>query len=356
MNDFAFVDPGENLPDDLDAEELIGVDTEFMREKTFFAQLCLVQLSTSAGIYFADPLDSSNWQSFWDRTLDKTWVLHSARQDLEVVSQAAGRMPARIFDTQVAASLLGMTPQLGYANLCKELFDVDMAKSHTRADWTRRPLPDAWLQYAAEDVEYLLPACEVLSESLDRKGRLEWAEQDSAALLDPALYAMDAAQAIGRLKGARNLRGAARAVAERLAAWREQEAIRTNRPRQWIARDTLLMELANRRPASIDELGQIEGMSPKLKQRAGDELLSLITAGDNGNDYKPPAIPDEAQKALLKQMQGLVAKAASALQLAPETIASRKDLLAVIDSGREGSKVFSGWRNDVIGEDLASLL
>jgi ribonuclease D len=356
MDHFDFVDPGEHLPDDLAAEELIGVDTEFMREKTFFAQLCLVQLSTSETIYFADPLNGSNWQSFWDRTLDKTWVLHSARQDLEVVSQSAGRMPAKIFDTQVAAGLLGLAPQLGYANLCKELFDVDMAKSHTRADWTRRPLPDAWLHYAAEDVEYLLPACDVLSESLDRKGRLEWAEQDSAALLDPALYTMDAAQAIARLKGARNLRGAARAVAERLAAWREKQAIRSDKPRQWIARDTLLMELANKQPSSIDELGQIEGMPPKLKQRAGAELLELIATADDDNDYSPPAVPDEEQKALLKQMQALVAKAAKELELSPETIASRKDLLGVIDSGTEGSKIFSGWRNDVIGDDLARLL
>ncbi len=97
-------------------------------------------------------------------------------------------------------------------------------------------------------------------------------------------------------------------------------------------------------------------MSPKLKQRAGNELLALITSEDNGNDYKPPAIPDEAQKALLKQMQALVAKAANELQLAPETLASRKDLLAVIDSGGAGAKVFSGWRNDVIGNDLARLL
>ena len=356
MTDIKFVNPGENLPDDLDAEELIGVDTEFMREKTFFAQLCLVQLSTSEKIYFADPLNGSNWQSFWERTLDKTWVLHSARQDLEVVSQSAGRMPARIFDTQVAAGLLGLAPQLGYANLCKELFDVDMAKSHTRADWTRRPLPDAWLEYAAEDVEYLLPACEVLSENLDRKGRLQWAEQDSAALLDPALYAMDAAQAIARLKGARNLRGAARAAAEGLAGWREKQAIRSDKPRQWIARDTLIMELANKRPTSIDELGQVEGMSPKLTQRAGAELLELIAAADDSNNYRPPAVPDDAQKALLKQMQALVAKAASELDLAPETIASRKELLAVIDSGTEGSKIFSGWRNDVIGDDLAKLL
>lgn len=159
-----------------------------MREKTFFAQLCLVQVAARDRVYCIDPLAGNPMQEFWDETFRKTWVVHSARQDIEVIFQSSGAMPAKLFDTQIAAALLGMQPQIGYAGLVKQLFDVDIPKSHTRADWSRRPLADALLHYAVEDVEYLLPAYDRLGERLEKAGRMSWAEQDSALLLDESLH------------------------------------------------------------------------------------------------------------------------------------------------------------------------
>jgi len=356
MPHYRFIDRPDTLASELTNHEQLGVDTEFMREKTYFAQLCLVQIATSDEIYCVDPLADNDQKVFWQALLARDWVVHSARQDIEVIFQLASEMPGSIFDTQVAAGLLGFPAQMGYAGLVKELFDVDMAKSHTRADWSKRPLREAYLQYAAEDVEFLLPAYEKLGERLEREGRLDWARQDSRLLLDARLYEIGAEQAIDRLKGARNLHGQKRAAAARLAAWRESEAIRRNRPRQWIVRDNVLLEIAYRLPSSDDQLADIEGMSPKLIARTGKELLQAVDAsGTDENDYRPPRPPDEAQKALLKEMQARVARSADDLGIAAETIASKRELAAVIVSGKRKSRVFSGWRKTVIGDELLEL-
>ena len=196
MPAFTFVDQPDRIAANFDRQKLIGVDTEFMRERTFFSQLCLVQLSTDDEIYCVDPLSGEDMADFWQAINASTWVLHSSRQDIEVIYQTAGFIPASIFDTQIAAAMLGFAPQMGYAGLIKELFDVELAKAHTRANWTTRPLPEAYLQYAAEDVEYLLPAYEELTTRLDGLGRLEWAESDSRLLLDPDLYDIDPNKAI----------------------------------------------------------------------------------------------------------------------------------------------------------------
>ena len=357
MPDYLFVDQPDTLAKKLAGHVQLGVDTEFMREKTYFAQLCLIQISTPDSIYCVDPLVRDGQEQFWKQLLGDSWVVHSARQDIEVVYQTAGAMPSEIFDTQIAAGLLGMPAQVGYAGLVKELFDVDMAKSHTRADWTRRPLSDAVLEYAAEDVEYLLPGADILAERLDKKGRLDWARQDSALLLDPALYVVSGDQAIDRLKGARNFRGRKRAAAARLAAWREDEAIRRNRPRQWILRDSPLLDIAYKLPSTVDALSAIEGVPPKLVSRAGKEIVDAVSASESdSNGYKPPGPPDEAQKALLKEMQSKVAECARDLDLTAETVASKRELSAVIISGSRDSRVFTGWRHDLIGEELLQLL
>ena len=357
MPDYSFVDQPDSLVQCLDDRPVLGIDTEFMREKTYYAQLCLVQIATADKIYCVDPLTDSAQHEFWQALLACSWVVHSARQDIEVIWQMANRMPATIFDTQIAAGLLGYPAQMGYAGLVKDLFDVDMDKSHTRADWTRRPLPEAWLQYAAEDVEYLLPAYEVLRERLASAGRLEWALQDSALLLDPGLYEVSDGQAIERLKGARNLRGRRRAAAARLADWREAEAIQRNRPRQWIARDNMLLDIACQLPETEEQLEKIEGMPPKLVSRVGKQLLDAVAASaSDENDYSPPRPPTEQQKALLKTMQARVARCAEGLGVNAETIASKRELAAVIISGSRASRVFEGWRRDLVGDELLELL
>ena len=259
----------DTIAAELSRMPFVGLDTEFMREKTFFAELCLVQVATNQGIYCVDPLADLDMPHFWGSVMDTGWVVHSARQDIEVIYQAAERMPAKLFDTQIAAGLLGYAPQMGYASLVNEFFNVEIPKSHTRADWSRRPLSDAVLQYAAEDVEYLLPAQQILTEKLDQQGRLDWALEDSALLLSPALYDIDPALAINRMKGARNLRGPRRAAAARLAAWRESEALRANRPRQWIAKDAALIEVARKLPQAVAELEDIDDLPAGLVRRSG---------------------------------------------------------------------------------------
>lgn len=357
MHEYTFVDQPDTVIPNIADHPRLGVDTEFMREKTYFAELCLIQLSTPEAIYCVDPLSDAPKDDFWQALLDCEWIVHSARQDIEVVSQTAGRFPKSIFDTQVAAGLLGMPAQMGYAGLVQELFDVEMAKSHTRADWTRRPLPEAVLDYAAEDVEYLLPATDVLSERLEQKGRLDWARQDSMLLLDTALYDIPGDQAIDRLKGARNFRGVKRAAAVRLAKWREEEAIRRNRPRQWILRDNVLLDVAYKLPTSARQLENIEGMPPKIASRAGAQMLAVVAeAKQDKNTYQPPTPPDEAQKALLKDMQALVAGCAKELQMAAEIIAPKRELSSVIILGDRNTRVFQGWRRDLIGERLLGML
>jgi ribonuclease D len=356
MTDYTYVDEPDTIAADLKAHRLLGVDTEFMREKTYFAQLCLVQLATRDHVYCVDPLTGNDMQHFWTEVCSGTWVVHSARQDIEVISQTARRMPAALFDTQIAAGLLGLQPQMGYASLVEELFSVEIPKSHTRADWTQRPLPAALLSYAVEDVEYLLPAYDVLAERLDKAGRLAWAEQDSAMLLDDSLYATDEAQAVDRLKGARNLRGRRRSAAADLAGWRETEALRRNRPRQWILRDRVLLEVASSLPDSIQALRQIADMPAKLVHRAGEDLLAIVARSGRDNDYQPPTAPNESQKRVLKSMQSVIADCAQGLEISAEVVASRKELAAIIILGKRDSRVFQGWRRELVGEQLLAML
>jgi ribonuclease D len=363
MPEFQFVDlqTDDHIGTLVREQSRIGVDTEFAREKTFFAELCLIQIATPDMIYCADPmgLDGRNDdrdKAIWDAVTGPAWVLHSGRQDLEVIYQTVGVVPEEVFDTQVAAALLGYQPQIGYGNLVKELFDIELAKSHTRADWTQRPLPDELIEYAAEDVQFLLPAYDALSAGLEKLGRLQWATEDSMDLLDLSLYASDATQAIDRLKGATNLRGSTRSAAAHLAAWREREALRRNRPRQWIMRDSVLLDIAVSRPDTREKLEATPGLATRTAARAGDKLLRMLAdAESEQSDYIPPQKPNERQKAVLKKMQKQVSDTAEELGLATELIAPKKELAAAMLGNRE-LRIFRGWRRELVGQSLLEML
>jgi len=341
----------------------IGIDTEFMREKTFFPQLCLIQVASSDEILCADPLrlDAAGCplqEKLWAAIMQPRWILHSGRQDLEVLYAAAGRMPSELFDTQIAAALLGYQPQLGYANLVKTLFDVELAKTHTRADWSKRPLSDAVLQYAAEDVQYLLPACDILTDKLQALGRLEWALEDSSALLDPTLYSFDATSARQRLKGATNLRGQHRAIALALAEWRERRAVKSNRPRQWIMRDAQIVEIAAAAPKNEAALRQASDLSDRALAKISKRLLDVIATVDTSTDADQQVAaprPNEHQKKTMKLLQKKVVEIAGQLNIAAELLAPRKELTAAV-LGERDSRMFSGWRYKVIGESLLEIV
>ena len=336
--------------------ERIALDTEFMREKTYFPQLCLVQVATENHIWCADPLGAGDFNRVWQALMDRPWVVHSGRQDIEVIFQAAGRMPGDLFDTQVAAGLLGYPPQLGYAALVAELFGVELAKSHTRADWTRRPLAPELIEYAAEDVEYLLPAADLLAARLEESGRLAWAIEDSQDLLQASLYTPDPGVAVHRLKGARYLSGRARAAARNLAIWREGEAVRRDRPRQWILSDAVLLELASSAPDSEETLAGVRGLQPGIVRRAAPELLAVLADSRiDAEDTGPHSRPDERQRALLAEMQAGVAARAGQLNLLPEVVASKKELSAAL-AGERNLRVFRGWRRELIGDALLEML
>lgn len=358
MPQFRFVDldSSDAIATLLPTDRRVGLDTEFMREKTFYPQLCLLQISTDDGIYCADPMGRDNLDSFWQKLMDCQWVVHSARQDIEVLYQSSNRMPGTLFDTQIAAALLGFAPQIGYAGLVRDLFGVELAKSHTRADWTKRPLSAAVLEYAAEDVQYLLPAYEILTERLMKLGRQSWAEEDSEFQLALSLYDSDFQHAIDRLKGARNLRGRARAAAARLASWRESEAVRSDRPRQWIMKDAVLLEIASTGPQDKKSLAAIGGLAPRTLHRAAEAILGCLdSARNDDNDYEPPRKPDEKQKVMLKGMQTKVEACAEELNIPAEIIAPKKELSASLNGDRD-SRVFTGWRRDVIGGSLLEML
>ncbi len=350
-----FSDAGQ-LGDALSGATALALDTEFMREDTFFAQLCLVQVATETEILLLDPLAEDHDEQMWDTLLDRDWTLHSGRQDIEVIQQATGKLPRSLFDTQIAAGLLGYPPQLGYANLVRELFDVELKKTQTRADWRKRPLSAAMEAYAAEDVQYLMEARGRLAEKLAAAGRAGWAEEDSAALLDVKLYEADPQGAIDRLKAARSLKGPARSVARALASWRETRAISRNRPRQWIMRDAVLVDIAKRRPANVDELAEVDGLAQTTIRRSGAELVSLVRASASSTDrYEPPSPPSEADKALLKTLQRQVAQTAEELNLAAEILAPRRELAAAV-RGETSGRVFAGWRRQAIGDRLLEML
>jgi ribonuclease D len=363
MPEYQFVDlqTDDRIGTIIREQSRIGVDTEFAREKTFFSELCLIQIATESMIYCADPMglegrNDDRGKAIWRSLTGPAWVIHSGRQDLEVIYQTVGVVPEEVFDTQVAAALLGYQPQIGYGNLVKELFDIELAKSHTRADWAQRPLPGELIEYAAEDVQYLLPAYDALTGRLDGLGRLQWAIEDSMDLLDLSLYTNDATQAINRLKGATNLRGSARSAAAHLAAWREREALQRNRPRQWIMRDSVLLDIAVNRPDTRVKLDAIEGLAERTVARAGDQLLRvLVDAQNNKSDYEPPQKPNERQKAVLKKMQKLVSNTAEELGLATELIAPKKELSSAM-LGNRGLRIFRGWRRERVGQSLLEML
>ncbi len=352
----------------LAASDFVAIDTEFMRESTYFPRLCLVQAATAEHCVLIDPLAIQDLSALWDFLLDRRRlkVLHAARQDLETLTIAMSRsqpgaptsIPGPLFDTQIAAGLLGHAGQIGYGGLVQARLDHVLVKGHARTDWTRRPLSPEQLSYAADDVRYLVPLYRDLQAALAARGRTAWADEENATLEDPSLYRTEPQDAWRRLKGLDRMQPDQRAIIKLLAQWRESRAIDSDKPRGWILADEALREIAERRPQSIDDLQRIRGIPEGTIKRQGDELLRLVREGRlaAGNEAAAtiPTKPDPQQLAEVTRLMAVVRARAQALQIAPELLATRRDAEQLVFSGH-ADHVLRGWRRQAIGDQLIAL-
>jgi len=347
------------LLDALDTDARIAVDTEFLRERTYFPRLCLVQLAGHRALGLVDTLAGIELEPLHRFLADRgrTKVLHAAYQDLEIFAHAMREVPGPIFDTQLAASLLGHAPQIGFGDLVRDVLGVALEKGHARTDWTRRPLSDAQLQYARDDVRYLLPLADALGERLDKAGRSDWFAEDAGAAEDLSLYVQDPSTAWERLKWARSLSGAKAAATRRIAAWREERALRLDRPRGWILSDTAIAELIERMPRSVHDLDKLAELPPAVRSKCGAELIEMIRAPDEaifaGATDAERLGPE--QMAVVKRLGDELKTIARELAISPEVLATQKELRALV-RGERDLRMLTGWRRRASGEALLALV
>jgi len=347
---------------ELHQQPWIAVDTEFLREDTYRARLALIQVGTPTRIACVDPLALDDLQPFFEvlANPEVVKVFHSASQDLEIFHQIAGRIPAPIFDTQIAAPLLGHGDQIGFARLVEEVVGVELDKSQSRTNWLERPLPQAAIEYAGNDVRYLVPLYLHMHGELERRGRLDWLAPEMEALTRPERYERAAEDAWRRLRGIDRLPAIGRAIARDVAAWREQTARERDIPRGRVLRDEIIIDVAKTRPANQRQLERIRGLKGPALERHGRRLLELVASAraedapalDNGNREAPL---DAAGEALVDALSALVRLRCASEDLNPQTVAGRKDLTRIV-AGRPVEEVLGGWRAALLGEDINDLL
>jgi ribonuclease D len=343
----------------LETLEAVGLDTEFLRERTYRAELCLVQVSAGSDACCVDPIALTDLTPLTHAltTQSTIKVMHASRQDIEVLLPVAG-LVRPVFDTQIAAALTGLPAQVGYAELVRRLLGHELPKTHTRTDWSRRPLSPEQIEYALDDVRYLLPLKSQLEQQLQKLGRLGWLAEELAALDDVRSFSTEPEQAWQRIKGLRGLDEERLRLARQLAAWRERRAIERNRPRGWILDDSALREIVLQVPRSTQALSAIAEVPAGVIKHCGEELLACVRAAEIAD---PPPVPqsrgrpDPLKTALVKKLAALNQAIAADLGLSPEILATRRDLEQLAD-GRHDVAVLKGWRRGVIGDRMLAAI
>jgi ribonuclease D len=359
MPEAIWIDRNDELPGlagAMAAQPAVGVDTEFLRERTFFPKLCLLQLSVAGKIYCVDTLNVGSLEALMPAlTAPHTRkLIHAARQDLEALYLTSKQVLSPVFDTQIAAACVGLKPQVGYAELVNTLLDVTIPKGQTRTDWSKRPLSREQLEYAADDVLYLGDIDAQLTQRLQQLGREHWVREDCAAIEDRRLYEPDPAQAWERLRGIGQLGPAPRARAKAIAIWREKLARARDLPRAWILADAALFAIAQANPTSREALERIQPMNDKFAATLL-EALSRAPGADENDEPVQDLRPTPEQKALADRLARIVDARAAELKVSAEVLAPRGELKALA-MGKRDTHALSGWRSEEIGTRLQSAL
>ena len=343
------------------AAKVIAVDTEFLRERTYFPKLCLVQVAAGDHIAAIDPIlieDLSPLVAlFEDPSVTK--VFHACGQDLEVLLDGMGVVCAPVFDTQLAAAFLGLRQQVSYASLVESYCGVRLAKAESLTDWSRRPLDPEQLTYAEDDVRYLPGIYERMMAELVEKDRLSWVAPEMDALCDLSHIRRDPRESYLRLRRAGSLTRRQLAVAREVCAWREETAARRDLPRKWVASDEVIVEVCKRTPTTLDRLRRIRG-TDQIGEREARGLLEAVARGaacpaDECPKIARHARPSADVESVVDLMYAVLRLVSEQSGVATQLIATRDELLDFAQS-REGSPLATGWRHELAGATLERLL
>ena len=351
----------ETLVSDLAGSDWLAIDTEFMRESTYYPKLCLIQIATEKVCTCIDVLALTKTEALIDilKAPACTKIIHSARQDLEVLYAEYGIVPSPIFDTQIAASMLGPDEQISYAELVSQYLSVSLAKSQSRTDWMRRPLSAAQIAYALDDVRYLGPLFKKLSLLLEDKDRMRWLNEECAQLSLSNNYSIDPQEAWKNVKGAGKSQGIVLRCIQQLALWRETQAQNSNRPRQWILKDRAIIELAQMNSSSAESVASyLQSEWPKsLRYREKITAMLQIKSDCEETINLPPAADrrlSKPQQAMAKNMMRYIKQHAQEIGTAPALLANRKSIENLVLG--KTSKVMTGWRKVEVGNKLQKMI
>ncbi|ARS51586.1 ribonuclease D [Kushneria konosiri] len=362
-----FIDTEEALERacaDLATRDVIGVDTEFMRETTFYPVPALIQLGDADVVYLIDPTAVAPSDSL--RTLlgdtGPLKILHACSEDMEIFTLWIGDVPSPLVDTQMAHALLGEESSISYQRLVDHWAQAHVPKGETRSNWLQRPLSEEQCRYAALDVVWLPLIWQRQQSSLQEKARLEWLLEDCRALVSVAKGPRDDANWYLRHRNAWRLESRQLAAFQRLCVWRERAVRERNLPRNWLASDATLMEMAAALPGNRYELSRVDGVKPALIKREGDTLLALIEeavrleTSDLPNTLPSPI--SDAYKKRMKALKAAVNERATALSLPAEVLVTRRELERWISADIQGTDwpCMSGWRGEVLNDALVSAL
>jgi len=348
---------------------VLAVDTEFHRETTYYPEFALLQIYGNGQCWIIDPIKLNDLTELWNVLCDPNIlkVFHAARQDMEIILKESGKLPLPLFDSQVAAALLGLGQQIGFGNLVQRIAKKELAKQESFSDWMSRPLRQKQLEYAADDVIWLMPIYQHLSERLEARGRLAWLDEEQAKLCDIATYQEGKDALLWRVKGANKLKSRALAVLRELAGWRETQAKQRNLPRRRLIADEPLLEIARRDEVNTDILKRIRGLPQGVVRRFGDDLIRAWKQGRSIPEEQCPKPHKRNHHTTgtdmrLELLDTLLRLKAEAGDISGAILSNKSELAELASWGKQRKlpepdiACLKGWRRELVGEDLLHLL
>lgn len=341
----------------------MAIDTEFLREKTYYARLCLIQVAIEGEVAIIDPFAIKDIALLNDAltSSDVVKIFHASSQDIEILYHETGVVPRPVFDTQVAAALLGKSQQASYSSLVSSYCSVNLPKKDSFTDWSQRPLKDSQIRYAADDVVYLPQIYYDMVEVLNEKNRLHWLDEAFEEISSPEKYEIKPEERYRKLRRVNQLNAQQMAAAREFAAWRELKAQKINVPRKWIVSDEQIVEACRREARTIDELFMVRGMRESLRAEDARQAVACIKKGLSCPKEQLPQVHEKPKNEhnvdiVVDLMNAVVHLRARENHIAPQTLAPQAELMKLARGHDDECELLKGWRYKVIGKELKELL